>query len=276
MAVSKLKVNRWGSTACGLVVLALAPAAARAALVASDMASNPTYSVGQAYNGLNGGTGFQPWSTIPTVNYGSNNGAPVNGPSDAGNSLGATAFSLYAFNNNGDNGSAFATRAFTDNSGTGAGALDAGQTFSFDFDNRLIATGSTVGFELTDATGAAGFRFDFLGGGDDYRTTDAAGTTELTGFGYTGSGLRLSVTLTGADTYSFTATKLNGGQSVTTVGTLAENAGLDRVLVFNRQGGDQSDLNFTNLAVTTAVPEPGTMAIAAVAAGGLLARRRPR
>lgn len=145
------------------LLLVGAVSSAQADIIAQDNAGDPLYTGGGNYNGLNGGTGFQPWIVSPTGN-GSTNGAFIgDATQNAGgaqgvngvniNSSGAKSFALYA--NDFYNG--LATRPLIN-------TLAVGQTFSLDFDNGYVDNGAIAGFEFGNAGANNGFVLSFQGG----------------------------------------------------------------------------------------------------------------
>jgi hypothetical protein len=249
------------------VVLGLATLS-QAALIASDNASNAVYTGGN-YDGLNGGSGFQPWLVSPATN-GSNNGAFVGTSST--NAFGTTtpnidtgtpgrAFGLYA--NGGQN--AVAIRGLT-------GALDPGQGIRYTFDNGFIDTNQQVVAELRSGVNNR-LRLQFTGGvSPSYELVDNSGVV-ATGLAFTGEGLRVDFSLLTANTYSITIARQAGGTPPVYVGTgtLANSGGIDNIRFanLNAGGGGARDAFINSLAV---VPEPTTLA--GVAGVALLALRR--
>jgi len=132
--------------------------------------------------------------------------------------------------------------------------LFTGQTLNASFQNRDIAAGKTVGFSLENSAGTGLFTFDFLGGTADYRVTDSSGITTST-LPYTSGGLNTSFLLTGANAYTFTATRLSDSVAYSQSGTFT--GAIDRIVYFDNQGGPNSDTAFSALSITApaAVPE---------------------
>lgn len=146
--------------------------------------------------------------------------------SEANMNVGAAkGFGLWA--NNG--GSSKVTRAFIT-------PMKAGDSFSARFDNNWIENGKDVGFELRDSDGKARFKFYFVGGEQTYRITDSS-TARDSGLAHTSSGLALTLTLTGDNTYS-----LNTGSSVIT-GTLGTGSQIAWLQFFNNSAGVGPDYN---------------------------------
>jgi hypothetical protein len=254
-----------------------------ASLVASDnVTNNPPYSGYINFNGLNGGSGFGPWSVGNTS--GSTGGdftwfnTPLNNPGNGGG------FDIY---DNGVQGGGLVTdeyaaiRPFT-------GALAAGQAFSFveqlnNGSNPGNGGPSNLGFSLDDSSGNVLFDFAAQGGGPGYLLTDATQTAvpETTvPYNYhsidTFSFALNSVGPTSA-AYTFTASGGNvsgGTQSFT--GTISMlTGGITQADIYNNNGGEGSDVQFDDLAITN-VPEPVSFGLAGLGAASLLARRRSR
>ncbi len=256
---------------------------AHASLVASDnVTNNPPYSGYINFNGLNGGSGFGPWSA--TNASGSTGGdftwfnTPLNNPGNGGG------FDIY---DNGVQGGGAVTdefaaiRPFT-------GALAAGQAFSFseqlnNGSNPGNGGPSNLGFSLDDSSGNVLFNFAAQGGGPGYLLTDATQTAvpETTvGYNYhaidTFSFALNSVGPTSA-AYTFTASggSVSGGTQ-SFIGTISMlTGGITQADIYNNNGGEGSDVQFDNLAITN-VPEPVSLAVAGLGAASLLIRRRSR
>ncbi len=97
----------------------------------------------------------------------------------------------------------------------------------------------------------------------NYLFTDASGNTNDSGVGFTGNGLSINFTLTGADSYSVSITP-GGGSATVLTGTLAGTPGTGiadaRFFNFNAGAGGNADFFVNNLAV---IPEPSTYALLA-------------
>jgi hypothetical protein len=264
-------------------ILAGAGEIAGASLIAADnVTNNPPYSGYIDFNGLNGGYGFGPWTATNTI--GSSGGdftwfnTPLNNPGSGGG------FDIY---DNGTQGGGTvadefaAIRPFT-------GALAAGQAFSF---NEQLNNGSNptnggpcnLGFSLEDSSGNVLFDFHVQGGGAGYMLSDAtqSGVTE-TSVPYNYHSIdtfNFDLTSVGATsaTYLFTASGGNvsgGSQSFT--GTISMlTGGISQVEIYNNNGGQGSDVQFDDLAITN-VPEPVSFSMAGAAVTMLLVRRRSR
>lgn len=180
-------------------------------------------------NGLSGGAGFGAWSLTSSGSGGhflANNPANLNVGSSTG-------FGLWA---NGG-GTSTATRNFNT-------AMGMGDSFSLRFDNNWIDPGGEAGFALVDSFGNMKFRFYFVGGQGNYRITDAT-TARDTGWGYTGNGLNLTITLGAGNAY----TLADGTRELT--GTLASAGGaISRIIIENKNAGPDTDRNLYIGAMT--------------------------
>jgi Bacterial Ig domain len=211
---------------------------------ATDDACAAAYTGGN-YNGQDGDVGgFGAWQVIPTVNGGSS-GAFVGSSANNGggcasgnincNVGGSKSWGMYA-----NSGQASGLRTFP-------GGLVVGQTFTMEMDNGNIngpySANNVVEVQLMNASGVRRWGVHFRGGAGEYQTYDAANTTfeRGTGLGFSDAGLRIAFTITGANSYSVTLTRLAGG-SVTHTGTLASSGDIDRVFVLVRSAG--SGCNF--------------------------------
>lgn len=251
-----------------VALLAAMSLPATAATLAFDSAANAAYDTGWQ-TGSNGGTGFTAWTfnnpgdTFFYTGQSSGNADQTPSPTNTDIDTPATAIGRSFGISAGSGASASASRDFT------GGALSIGQTFSFDFDNGYIAAGSPVGVSLLTGT-TSRYTFQFQGGNSNYTVN---GTD--TGLGFSGDGLRVSVTLTGTDTFSTSVTRLAGGTPPSFVGTgsLMGTGALTGFSFFNNNAGFGQDNNqfINNVAV---VPEPTSFAMLAL--GGLLIARRRR
>ena len=258
-----------------LAVVGLFSRGSQAASQASDNASDPTYAnIGphnapNGFNGLNGGTGFGPWSVTPNPQIVDTQGDFIN------QTNGVNYFDIYA-----NSGTTAAARAFT-------GTLSPGQSFSTDDYLNSGATGALLGMQLTDSSGNVLFDFHAVGGTNNYVLTDAnQSNTPETGVAYNYHVLdNFKFTLLDPQgDYQFTVTgpALSGnpngvtGGSQTFTGMINNTSGIANVVYYDTNGGNGSDVEFNNLAVTgTAVPEPASLALIALfGVMPLFARRR--
>ena len=280
------------SLSAGLVLAALTlaaalPASATTITYAQDVASAySTDFVGAGANPNtvtqpNHGTGFNPFVFQDSAgNYAGWYLQKGNAAIGTGGNL--NTFGIYASSN----AATTATRSFNFSpdgvTPPVAGAttpLFTGQTLSTSFQNRDIAGGGTVGFLLADSTGAPLFTFDFLGGTLNYRVADGTGQT-VSSLGYTQGGLNTSFLLTGANAYTFTATRLSDNSAYSHTGTFT--GAIDRIVYFSKGSSDNGDVNFSALSITgpaSAAPEPSQLAglaFTGLGAFGLVLKARKR
>lgn len=253
-----------------LVALLLGPLASWAN-AQSDNASQPAYSSGWT-SGSNGGSGFGAWTLINgPANSGffignSNNNGSMGGPGI--NTGTGVAWGMYA-----NTGSfAFATRPFLSN-------LMVGDVFRVSMDNGFINSGAIVGFGLTDTSGQSRFNFQFQGGASNYQIIDAGGVITTT-LPFTDGGLDATLTMTGANNYSLSVTRLADNSTYSTTGVLGgtANAAVGGFIAFNINAGSGSsnDAYFNKLGITP-VPEPtGILAMCGIAGAAYGTWRRRR
>jgi hypothetical protein len=244
LPLALVALTTWFVTASGLL----------AASPAGDDASDPVYSGGGNFGGLNGGSGFSDWLNDSEVNDDlagmfigdSNSNGGGGGPGI--NSGENKSFGFYA--NSG--GLSSGTRLFD-------GVLADNQSFIVDFDNDELDGESTVqGFGLRDADGVTRVEFFVRAGSSAYLIND--GETDVdTGVSVTDGGLRLAFTITGEDTYDLSITDL-ATDSVTELAgrTLggAPGSRIDRISMYNlNDAADASatkNLFVNNFSVTCA------------------------
>lgn len=258
---------------------ALLSVSARASLTASDNAADSAYSGGGNYNTLNGGTGFSAWSVLPSVNGGTQGafiGSSTNNGSGSSGGIDVSGKSFGLYGNTGAGADAF--RPFT------GGSLSIGQSVIIDMDNGFIDAGGTVGLGLQTLGGGSvstnRIEFYFAGGASGY-TIDLNGSTVNSGVGFTADGLRLTFTLTAANTMNLTVGSLNGsngGTNSTFTGLSlggVSGTGIDQIHLFNFNagGGASKDAFFNSLAV---IPEPSTMMLVGCGLLGAWVIRRRR
>jgi len=133
-----------------------------------------------------------------------------------------------------------------------ASALTVGQKFVIDLDNGFLDTGAATGFGLQNALGQNRFELIFVGGDAFYRVK-GDGADIISAIGYTGEGLHVEVTLTGADTYSVKIIRIQSGDTQTVTGNLGGEAGsaIDHVRLFNYTagGGAAFDTFFNSMGI---------------------------
>jgi hypothetical protein len=242
----------WAFTVLAAIVLGHS---AQAAIVATDDASQAAYNDGWQ-TGDNGGSGYLPWSSIGRENgsgFGGGFLSTGNGNVNIGSGGNNAAFGV--FGNSGGVGAA--VRPLTT-------ALPIGYTLSLDMDNQSIDNGGTVGFSLRNAAGNNLAEYYFIGGQANY-TVNAANVSGTTP-GFTAAGMRLSFTLTSANSFSLSIDQLSNGVGVdnTVTGNLLSSAdqAISNIRLFNANGGPDVFFNSLTLSV---VPEASSLAL-----GGLI------
>jgi autotransporter-associated beta strand protein len=143
--------------------------------------------------------------------------------------------------------------------------LATGQSFVVDLQNpNGMTSPGKVGFGLTDLSGNPYLEFQFFGGQTDWTIHDSASTTTDTRVTKDGRGIHVIVTLTSATTYSCTIQKYNSGggsfsSTNTVTGTLVPggSGGIQRLYLWNVNGGSSSDIYFNNLVVGPGADDNG-------------------
>ena len=190
-----------------VITVSAASSSSATQTVAEDTSTNPAYTDGASYSGLNGGTGFGAWSV--TFDEG-NGGCWAN----------ATGFGMWV---NNDHNTAVRR--------TLPRALKKGDVFSIDFINSGVDNGGGCGFGLcSEADDDAGFRIWYNGGstGDDDHYGTTAGATS---FGWTDKGLHIEVTMTSDTAYTAVVSVIGTSTSSTLSGTFT--SACDRFRVWN-------------------------------------------
>jgi hypothetical protein len=228
--------------------------AVHAAVIASDTATNPAYAPGSAdtaadeLNGLNGGTGFGPWSvtdievppatgataTSPSGNGGSFVNSANNVTNDGANGTIRNPAPVFDVYDNGNPSSSSNTGATLNSSLEIAtrpflSPITPGGSFSFSetlHNLRAVDasgnTTSTVGFQLLDASGNVLLDLHLSGGGPGYQETDA-NQSNLTLFStdasHSGSASRnLDYNINESDTVTINITDAAGDFNIVTTG----------------------------------------------------------
>ena len=191
--------------------------------IAEDSSSDAAYTVGQSYNGLNGGSGFGAWNVSGGEGIG---GAWVDASSGFGIwcSLGNTGSAKRALPR----------------------ALKAGDTFSITFKNGWVTDGGGCGIGLCSSSDDdAGFRMYFNGGAPDvpnyYKTSQGKTDNGDTTLNYTDGGIRIVVAMSSETAFTATMTALDGSGSATVSGSFASACDMFRVWNWNNnESGDNS------------------------------------
>jgi hypothetical protein len=236
------------------VIAATAPPVVATTIIASDSASNnPPYS-SNFFVGLDGGSGFQTWTS-------SSSGEGSKGSYLGATAVGSTSFGI--FSNGGGNG--FNVYRKFDN------PLGLGETFSVTFDATGVASGGSVGLQFY-VSGIERGSFYFNGGGSNWGWNDGAGGIatslgfDIVQFSITRSGTNTyTLDLVGSTTQSLTGTFTSGGNPVSTA--------ITEVGFFSFQQGSGENFGFNNLQV---VPEPRSMLITTAGLAGVAALIRRR
>jgi hypothetical protein len=116
-------------------------------------------------------------------------------------------------------------------------ALATGDVLTIRIDNNFVDPAAKVGVALATAAGGNRFNFYFTGGGTSYMVDDTT-TGRNTFTTYTDSGLLLTFTMTGSNTYSLST----GGSKID--GTLAVGEPLTQLVVYNNNAGSGAERNF--------------------------------
>lgn len=155
-------------------------------------------------------------------------------------------------------------------------SLSVGQTFSVQLMyNNLDTSANINALELMDSSGDVLFSYWHQGGDNSSGHYTDAGVTDgtATGFAYDFQQLdSFAFTLTSPTTYTFTDLSTSESIDGTLAGTISE----VEFLRANESGsnpGNGQDFKFNTLEITS-VPEPATVAMAALGGGILLALRR--
>ncbi len=230
------------------VAALLCAANCQAGVIASDNAANSPYAIGASFGGQNGGAGFGSWSVVNNLSGGnfisSSNWNSITPWFDIYNSSYPTGNQTTA------------TRSLNT-------VLAVGDTLSFDFVLNSLASNGSAGFYFSDSANNGLFTFYQPGGSSASGTiVDANGSNNL-GVSYNYQTVdSVSFTLTSPTGYNFDVNNI-----LVHSGTISDaTGGIAGLNFFVNQGGNASDLQFTNLQVTA----PAAAAIPAPASFGLL------
>jgi hypothetical protein len=235
-------------------------------IVASDNAGNSPYVVGvapnvnlSAFSGQNGGSGFGPWSVASTA------GSSQGGDFISSNTWSGVTpwFDIWQY----VGGQTTATRPLNS-------VLSSGETLSFDFVLSADATGGAVGFYLSDSGGNPLFSFYQMGNTSTAGyAIDANGTTSGVGVQYNFHTLdHMAFQLTSATTYNFDV-----NNALAFSGTISNaTGGITSLNFFDSNGGPSSDVQFTNLSISSPVPVPASFGLLACGMGAALVLNKRR
>ncbi|MCU0317195.1 MAG: hypothetical protein MUC92_11450 [Fimbriimonadaceae bacterium] len=238
---------------------------AQAVIIASDNANNLPYANGWQ-TGDNGGFGFDAWSLLATTTN----------PANAGHFIGTSTLNAQGANPGNIDvfGSAFGMYANSTQGSVANRTFIApnlvGDVFRFEFDNGWIDNGARVEAGFVGGGNAVGI-VRFVGGQNDYKIIDGSNVIS-TGLAFTGRGLTVETTLTGATTYTTVVTRKEGG-SFTHNGTRIGSLNQFTFVNENAGAGINHDA-FVNSLEIESVPEPITMTILAAGAALLAKKRR--
>ena len=246
------------------VIMAEGASARADTIVASDNAGNSPYVVPNgntlnAFSGQNGGSGFGPWSVVSTA-----------GSSSGGNFISSNTwsgitpwFDIWQY----VGGQTTATRPLNS-------VLSSGDALSFDFVLSADATGGAVGFYLSDSGGNPLFSFYQMGNTSTAGyAMDANGTTAGIGVQYNFHTVdQMAFTLTSATTYNFDV-----NNALAYSGTISDaTGGIANLNFFDSNGGPSSDVQFTDISISSPVPVPASFGLLACGMGAALILNKRR
>lgn len=267
-------------TALGAVMAVATTGQTFAANLAFDSAAHPVYNDGWQ-TGDNGGFGFGPWALLP---FGTGSGHFMASSTGNGDALDDGLTNGLA--NDGDidtAGRAWGMYAWFDSAASGAGAfrpltggpLTIGQSIAIDMDNGYITSpgANSVGIQFLSSSDSVLFRLE---AGDSHYEVYSSNLTTVTPTTLPAAdeGLTLSLTRTGPNSVSLTATLRNGmTQTLPLSMTGASGADIQGVVLINDSAGQgpAHDTFFNSIVVT---PEPASLGILAVGALATLTRRK--
>jgi hypothetical protein len=247
--------------AAAAAVANLGISAVRASSIASDSASNSTYTVNNAFAGLNGGSGFGPWAVDIT---GTGGDYISGGTYDSTGVVTEPNFDIWNDTNDGNGGGEYGTDVTTAIRPFTGGAMTPDQIFKFSdvlhYANQTQGGGSGLGWSLEDSSGNVLFDFHTAGGAPGYYLTDATQSdTVETSVPYNYQvGDTFSFELNDASgDYTFTVSSAPGGNvqggSQTFTGQISmASGGPSQFAAYNNNGEGGSDIEFNNLALTSA------------------------
>jgi hypothetical protein len=231
-------------------------------VIAEDDASNLAYNKGWS-NTTNGGSGFSNWSLTTEGNDNErHSGCYVadtkNNPDLNGIDKNAKAFGLFA--NGPEFEQAIGYRGFEK-------PLQKGDSFSFMMDNGLFEkkfdkddpTPGSIGLVLrtsnanssvADYNKDAVFEFGYYSGKDNYQIYDGSGADKAdSGVPFTDSGISVTVTITGPDTYDLEIQTLKDKKLTKLPGRKLSSAGsIQSFAIFDRNG-EKNDAYFNQFQI---------------------------
>ncbi len=238
---------------------------------AADYAADPTYAAGWS-EGQNGGYGFSAWSFDGTSGSAVQQGMNASSPFNA---LGR-AWTMYN-----------PVGGFTDyaNAGRGFAPLQVGQTFETVVDNptaRAFWRGYTIRLGSGTSNGnvverVAAYTFEYFSYGNWLVGDGTANhATSLFDTDTAAAGMRLAITLTGAESYHLVMTPMNNPANAYTLdGTLKNSGPVNWIeYTFYDTASDPGSATDFYISSMTIVPEPSTLALIGLGSAGLLFLRR--
>ncbi len=246
--------------AAALTVASFGISNAGAAATASDNASDPAYASG-FNDGTNGGTGFEPWIITATGTGGTYISGSTN---DNTGVLTPPVFDIWNDTNDGAGGGTLNVDVTTATRPFSGGALSPDQVFKFSdvlhYANQTQGGGSALGWSLEDSDDDALFDFHTAGGAPGYYLTDENNveTVEET----------VPYNYDVADTFAFELNDDTGDYTLTVTSAPSGNVtggiqtftgqismatgGPSEFAIYNNNGEGGSDIQFNNLAITSA------------------------
>ncbi len=119
-----------------------------------------------------------------------------------------------------------------------ASPLAVGDTFSFAFDNGWIDNSRSVGFSLRNNSNVIRLELYYVGGNATFTINDAAGFAQTSAIPFGDEGFQFEVRISGADSYTLKATRLEDDSVYYHSGTLASSGSIDRFRAFNGTAGN--------------------------------------
>jgi Fibronectin type III domain len=213
----------------------------------------------QTYYWRKVGSGWgQTWNITDTPNSGYA-GHLIGNPSG---DIGTACWQMYA------NGSGSPQAIAYRNLPSTVAPLVSGQSFAIDLENPANGNNSgygKIGFGLTDSTGGNVYlEFQYIEGQTDWTIHDASSASTDTGISHDARGIRVVISLTSSTTYSCTISKYNSGGSGYSTSAIingslltGSGSGIQRLYLWNINGGNSSDIYFNNLVVGPGADDNG-------------------
>ncbi|MBU3660286.1 MAG: hypothetical protein FGM14_10470 [Flavobacteriales bacterium] len=230
-----------------VVTNGVCPAANSAATTVTVDQSNAdasTYNTSWSNGSSDGATGLNSWSLSTTGTAGH-----FIGTSDI--DVNTESWGMYA----NSSGEANGIRPFTSN-------LSTGSSLNFSIDNGSVQSGGVVGFSLRNSSSQNLMEFYLTGGSSFYTINDNAGPS-LTSVPNTTTGLRISISYTGANTYSISITPASGGNTTYFTGRTFSTTGTSNqvpreIRFFNYNAGSGSQYDYFINSISLNRPSIGS------------------